>query len=259
MRISIQKIFLSSIFSMLLFASCTPMRNIVYLQDKQGEKREFPLTEPEQYRVQPNDNIYIQIFSNDQLSTYFNITSSNQTTSTDATIELGSYRVNQLGEIDFPYIGKIKVSGLTIEEIKAIINEGISKQLIQYSLVVKIVNRHFTLLGEFNSPGTYSFYKDYLTIFEAMGYGKDFTDYANRHKVCVIRKTPTGKVIKHLDLTKSDILNSDFYYILPNDIIYVEPNNRIWGSKTLPFTAILTTMNTLVLLYNVISNAITKN
>jgi polysaccharide export outer membrane protein len=125
--------------------------------------------------------------------------------------------------------------------------------------VVKIVNRKFTLLGEFNSPGTYPFYKDYLTIFEAMGYGGDFTDYANRHKVNIIRKTLTGKVIKQLDLTKSDIVNSDFYYILPNDIIYVEPNNRIWGSRTLPFTAILTTFNTVVLIYNVITNAITKN
>jgi polysaccharide biosynthesis/export protein len=258
MRKWIKQYIIISSFTLLLFSSCTSLKDIVYLQDKPEGLTTFPLTEPEQYRVQPNDNIYIQIFSNDQLSTYFNISSTNQYMTTDAAIEIGSYRVNQSGEIDFPYIGKIKISGLTIEEIRTLIDNGISKQLVQYSLVVKIVNRHFTLLGEFKNPGTFTFYKDYLTIFEAMGYGGDMTDFANRHKIKIIRKTLTGKVIKELDLTKNDIVNSDFYYILPNDIIYVEPNNRIWGSRTLPFTAILTTFNTIVLIYNAINNAIKK-
>ncbi len=247
---------LISVICLMSFYSCVPLKDFVYLQEAEGITSILSVSEPEQYRIQPNDNLYIQIISNDELSKYFNLSSTDRYLNNDAAIELGSYKVNTEGEIDFPYIGKVKVSGMTVDEIKQRVDEGISKHLVQYSVVVKHVNRNFTLLGEFNNPGTFSFYKDYLTIFEAIGFGRDLTDFANFHKVNIIRKTPSGKLVKTLDLTKKDIISSEFYYIQPNDIIYVEPRNVIWGSKTLPFTAILTTINTAVLLYNAISYAV---
>ncbi|MCF8360037.1 MAG: polysaccharide biosynthesis/export family protein [Prolixibacteraceae bacterium] len=241
------------------FSSCTPLKDIVYIPEAVTDTTQAALPQPDAYRIQPYDNLYIQVISSDEFSMYFNISTTDRYLNNDAAIELGSYRVNKQGEIDFPYIGKVKVAGLTTEEIKEVVNDKISESLVEFSVVVKHVNRHFTLLGEVGSPGTYTFYKDYLTIFEALGYGRDLTDFGNRHKVKIIRHTQKGKLIETFDLTKNDILSSNFYYILPNDIIYVEPNTKVWGAKTLPFTAILTTINTAVLLYNAINNAVGTN
>ncbi|HPR33204.1 MAG TPA: polysaccharide biosynthesis/export family protein [Prolixibacteraceae bacterium] len=256
MKKGIFKLFFVPFVAGVVMSACTPLKDIVYFPEAQSDLTPEEIPVPDDYRIQPFDNLYIQVISNDELSMYFNISSTDRYLNNDAAIELGSYKVNKNGEIDFPYIGTIHVSGMTTDEIKHKIDEGISKHLVQYSVIVKHVNRHFTLLGEFQSPGTYTFYKDNITIFEAIGYGRDLTDYGNRHNVKIIRHTQEGKRIATFDLTENDILSSNFYYILPNDVIYVEPSTKIWGTKTLPFTAILTTINTAVLLYNAINNAL---
>jgi polysaccharide biosynthesis/export protein len=259
-KFNLSNIPLLLILLVLSVSSCIPLKDYVYLQGATDEKNQQSIVPaaPTLYKLQANDNLYIQVISNDELSGYFNLSSTDRYLNNDAAIEIGSYRVNHLGEIEFPYLGAIKVAGHTVDEIKALIDKGISSHLIQYSVIVKLVNRNITLLGEFNNPGTYSFYKDYLTIFEAIGIGSDLTDFANRHKIKVIRHYDGNKIIKTLDLTKAEIIGSDFYFLLPNDIVYVEPTSRIYGAKTLPFTAILTTINTSILIYNAIANAIRK-
>lgn len=252
---------LSILFLVFSLSSCVPLRDYIYLQGNLSNQ-DIPTIEPEAYRIKPNDNLYIQVISNDDLSRYFNLSSSDRYLNNDAAIELSSYKVDSNGEIDFPYLGTVKVSGLTTHEIKGLISKGISELLVEYSVVVKMVNRSVSLLGEFNVPGTYSFYRDRLTIFEAIGMGGDLTDFGNRHKIKIIRHLEGKKEVQMIDLTSTDIFKSKYYYILPNDIIYVEPTNKVYGAKTVPFTTILTTLlttvNTAVLLYNVISNANTK-
>jgi polysaccharide export outer membrane protein len=254
MRKNLVIAFLSLFFFTILLNSCVPLKDYVYLQENVIGKDTIEIKEPQPYRIQANDNLYIQVISNDELSMYFNLSSTDRYLNNDAAIEIGSYKVNINGEIDFPYIGTVKVEGMTTPEIKEIITKGISKRLVQFSIVVKLVNRNISLLGEFNSPGTYSFYKDRMTIFEAIGMGKDLTNFGNRHKVKIIRNVYGEKKIEILDLTSIDIFKSDYYYILPNDIIYIEPTSKVYGAKTLPFATILTTINTLVLLYNAIAN-----
>lgn len=248
-------VFISVVF---LLSSCIPLKNYVYLQTE-SEQQNFESRLPDTYRIQPNDNLYIQVISNDELSMYFNLSTTDRYLNNDAAIEISSYKVNGDGNIDFPYIGEIHVEGLTTQEIKDIIKKGISEMLIQYSVVVKLVNRNVSLLGEFNSPGTYSFYKDRTTIFEAIGLGKDITDFGNRKKVKIVRHVNGEKQIATIDLTSTEIFNSEYYWILPNDIIYVEPTSRIYGAKTLPLSTMLTTINTIVLLYNAVDNYVTKN
>lgn len=241
-----------------LLNSCIPLKDYIYLQTE-TEQQNFESKLPGTYRIQPNDNLYIQVISNDELSMYFNLSTTDRYLNNDAAIEISSYKVNGDGNIDFPYIGEIYVEGLTTQEIKAIINKGISEMLIQYSIVVKLVNRNVSLLGEFNSPGTYSFYKDRTTIFEAIGLGKDITDFGNRKKVKIVRNMNGERQIATIDLTSTEIFKSEYYWILPNDIIYIEPTNRIYGAKSLPFSTILTTINTIVLLYNAVDNYVPKN
>jgi len=230
------------VITLFALGSCVPLKDFVYLQGDVNTA-DLVIIEPEAYRIQPNDNLYIQIISNDELATYFNLSSTDRYLNNDAAIELGSYKVDPNGEIDFPYIGNLKVVGLTTQKIKEIISKSISERLLQYSVVVKQVNRSVSLLGEFNNPGTYSFYKDRMTIFETIGLGKDITDFGNRHKVKIIRHLDGHKRIETIDLTSTEIFKSEFYYILPNDIIYIEPTNRVYGARTLPVATILSTLN----------------
>lgn len=255
----LQTTFLSLMIGLFLLSSCTSLKDYTYLQGDPILGSGFEAKFPETYRIQPNDNLYIQVISNDDLSMYFNLSSTDRYLNNDAAIELGSYKVDSNGTIDFPYIGIIHVVGLTTQEIKDIISKGISELLIQYSIVVKLVNRSISLLGEFNAPGTYSIYKDRATIFEAIGLARDLTEFGNRKNVMVVRHLNDEKQIATLDLTSTEIFKSEFYYILPNDIIYVEPTNKIYGLKTLPMGTILTSVNTAVLLYNVIDNTIKRN
>ena len=226
------------IFSLFALGSCVPLKDFVYLQGEVATSNVIA-SEPEPYRIQPNDNLYIQVISNDELAQFFNLTATVQTMTSDAAIELVSYKVDLNGEIDFPYIGNVKVAGLTTNEIKKIISKSISERIVQYSVDVKLVNRSVSLLGEFKNPGIYSFYRDRVTIFEAIGMGKDLTDLANRHNVKIIRHLNGEKNVTTIDLTSSEVLTSQYYYILPNDVIYVEPSHKFYESKGMTITATL--------------------
>ena len=248
-------VILSFSFFLLLFSSCVPLKDYVYLQGD-VTNQDVKTVEPEAYRIQPNDNLYIQVISNDELSLYFNLSPMENALSTDAAIEIHSYKVDSNGEIDFPYIGTIKVAGLTTQEIKELISKGISELLVQYSVVVKQVNCTVSLLGEFNEPGTYVFYKDRMTIFEAIGLGNDLTDFGNRHNVKIIRHLGGVKEIETVDLTSTDIFKSEYYYILPNDIIYVEPTNKVYGAKTIAISTIVSAVSVLFNIYYILDRTL---
>lgn len=240
------------IISLFFFYSCVPLKDIVYLQDIDNNSF-IPAGNPEPYRLQPDDNLYIKINSNDEMSQFFNISPEDNQHYNETSTEIDSYKINEDGNIEIPYLGYLKIAGLTVEEVKKLIEDSVSRHLVHFSVIVKPVNRCFTLLGEFNNPGTYRFTRDYMTIYEAIGYGNDFTDYANFHKISIIRNSPEGKIVKKVDFTSKGLISNEYFYLRPGDIIYAEPRSMIWGSKTLPFSAILTTINTAVLLYNAIS------
>jgi len=247
------------IIFLLAFSSCTPLKEFVYFQDtEKGSGSTFPAPQP--YRIQPNDNLYIQVLTSDEVTgKYFNISSNDRYLNNESAIELGSYKVDEAGNIDLPLVGPIEVQGKTTTEIKTLVENGVSKYLEQTSVIVKHVNRHFSVLGEVSRPGTYSMYNDRISIFEALGYAGDLSDYGSRLNVKLLRHRGIEKEVVHLDLTKKDLIYSPYYYIMPNDVIYIEPVNRIYGSKSLPVGTILTAVNTAVLLYNVINNLVQKD
>jgi len=118
---------------------------------------------------------------------------------------------------------------------------------------VKLVNRYVTVLGEVRNPGHYPFSQDRLSIFSAIGLAGDVTDYGNRNEVILIRNENKINTRYNIDLTKSEILATNFYYLRPNDLIYVKPlRNKFWGMRQFPFTILFSTITTGLLIYNVI-------
>jgi len=242
---------------LIIFTFCVPQKKIKYLQKSQshdtnsfyGNKRTFD------YKIQPKDNLYIRIFSLDEKTfMFFNKQSSGggyNDLANDATIYLNSYSVNNEGYIDFPVVGKVFVKDLTVDQVKNLLQQSINEYLNEITVVVKMVNFNVTFVGEVNRPGQYKIYQDEITIFEALSMAGDLTDFANRNKVALIRATKDGSKVFYLDLTSDNILNSQFYYLMPNDIIYISPLRiKQWGFAVFPYAIVFAAISTALLLIN---------
>ena len=242
----------------IILSSCVPQKKIKYLQKLQQQdtvsfhnnKRDVD------YKVQPRDNIYIRVFALDEKAfNFFNKQSGNNSFNdyaNDASIYLNSYSISNEGNIDFPIVGKVYVKDLTIEQIKTILQQLISEYLKEITVVVKMVNFKVTVLGEVTRPGEFTIYKDDINLFEALALASDLSEFGNRAKVALIRQTKGGSQIHYLDLTSDKILNSPYYYLQPNDIIYVSPlGYKRWGlGSTFPWAIVLGSITTALLMIN---------
>ena len=212
-----------------MFASCIPQKKMLYLQihDEADTLSSFNNERKIDYRVQPGDNLYIRVVSLDEQTTLLlnplSGGSSNYIGQSDASIYLTSYTVSEDGNLDFPMTGEVFVKNMSIDEVKTTIQEKLRVYLKEFVVIVKLVNYNITLLGEVSRPGQYKVYQDNINLFEAVSMSGDLTDYANRNKVAIIRQNKTGSEVVYVDLTKRDILLSDYYYLKPNDIVYVQP------------------------------------
>lgn len=227
----------------LLLASCsTPLHEVTYLNNIQTDQTYNNGPEPDEYKIRPNDQLFIQVISDDPLNAAFlNLTNtqgnSGNLGSSANSLELITFLVDQTGNISYPQLGEIKVAGLTTAEIRDIIQKKVNAYLESASVFVKLVNRNITVLGEVRNPGQKLMVKNQLTIFEALGTAGDITDYGNRQTVKLLRELPEGKHIAELDLTDPNLLASPYYYVLPHDIVYVEHSTKIYGAKNMPYAA----------------------
>lgn len=245
---------------MLSFAvSCsTPLKEVTYLNGIETNKsfEDGPL--PETYRVRPNDQLYIQVISDDPMNAAFlnlmNTQGSSSAFSSSSGLEIITYLVDEDGFIEYPYLGQIKVKGLTIYEVSEKLQKQVDRYLEAASVFVKLVNRTITVLGEVDMPGQVPMVKNRLTIFEALGAAGDITDYGNRQNVKIIRQMEEGKYIAELNLTNPNIITSPYYYVLPHDLIYVEHSTKVYGAKNMPYAAPLSIFGTVISIGLLITN-----
>ncbi len=260
-RINITNI-LILLMGILMGSSCsTPLSQITYLNEIETNKTYHRDPIPDEYKIKPNDQLYVKVISDDPMNAAFLNLSNTTTTNISSTgsLELITYLVDNEGYITYPKLGKIYVVNKTAEEVQNIIQDKVDTYLKSASVFVKLVNRNITLLGEVKSPGQKSMAKNQLTIFEALGTAGDLTDYGNRKNVKLIREIPEGRHIAELDLTDPNLINSPYYYILPHDIIYVEHSTRIYGAKNLSFTAPLSITSSTISLILLIMNLVNNN
>jgi len=237
---------------LLLATSCsTPLKELIYLNEIETEKTYPNQPNEEEYRIRSNDQLFIQVISDDPLNAAFlNITNTQSTmggTSTSS-MELITFLVNEQGKITYPQLGQIAVEGLTTTELSQKVQDGVDVYLEGASVFVKLVNRTITVLGEVKSPGQKLMVKNQLSIFEALGAAGDMTDWGNRRNVKLIRELPEGKHIVELDMTNPEVINSPYYYILPHDIIYVEHATKVYGAKNLGYATPISILISLITL-----------
>lgn len=248
------KIISISLFA-LFFTSCVPQKKIKYLQApieevENVQTKSFKNDKSLTYKVQPGDNLYIKVSSLDQRTSQLfdnNNNQNNNALNSDVGVYLNSYTVDDNGNIELPVIKKVNVKGLTIKEIRTELQKIVNEYIVEATVFVKMVNFNITLLGEVKRPGKYKVYQDKINLFEAVGMGNDLTDFADRKRVKIIRQTKTGYDIHYIDMTKDDLLESEYYYLMPNDIVYVEPLKvKQFGFSTFPYSMIFSDRKSVV-------------
>lgn len=245
--------------AILLLASCTSQKNLIYFQNDDLKSDNQPDTmiykyengytnsSPE-YKLQPHDMIYVQIYSsldNASLS-LFQSTAQNATNSMgDQSIYLNSYEVDNDGNIDLPTIGKINVLGMSIEEAQNAIKQKAEEFSEGIVVTCRMVTFRIKVAGEVNNPGVYTFYQPSVNIFDALLTAGDLTYYGNRQKVRIVRKSETEDAVYTLDIRKASVMKNKNYYLRPGDIVYVEPNKNTKTLQTInpPLTTITSSLS----------------
>jgi polysaccharide export outer membrane protein len=217
-----------------VLSSCIPYKDTVYLQNKERALNDtipYNLSEVQKpYRVQIDDILNIRIKVLDQNSVkIFNPTSDqgNLNASSEERAYFNGFTVDMRGEIRIPELGRFNVLGLTTEEIEQLIEarllEEQFKETANIFITVKLAGLRFTANGEVGNPGTITMFKNRVNIFEAIANVGEIPLTGNRKNVAIIRQYPQGQQIHRIDLTDRNVMRSPYYYIQPNDIIYVEP------------------------------------
>lgn len=242
------RIFLVLIVLLSLFGSCASKKDLVYFQpDSVALNTSYELNAP---TLQPGDILTISVTADDLRATEpFNQINAYQSgTPQNANPFLPTYSIDNEGYIDFPKIGKIKLSGLTRTQAVDQIRNEVSKYIVNPGVNITIRNFRVTVLGEVAKPGTYTIDNDRITLLEALGLSGDLTINGVRKNILVIREQSGKKNEYRIDLTKREALNSPVYYLAQNDVVYVEPNGaKIQSSKYTQNTSIFVSIASLII------------
>jgi polysaccharide export outer membrane protein len=251
---------------LLMFASCASQKDVPYFQNSNTvdlSKSQYLYDA----RIMPKDQLTITVSgADDKVVVPFNMTVPTPYTvnqrSTYSQAMLQTYLVDNDGNINFPIIGQLHVGGLTKSQAESMILEKIMpfmNESIVPIVTVRMPGYQISVLGEVARPGTFNVSREKITLLEALAQAGDLTIYGQRKNVQLIREDSTGqKSIYYFDLTDANIINSPYYYLQQNDVIYVTPNkvkaqnSSVGSMTTLWFSATSILISLTSLLYNIL-------
>jgi len=206
--------------------SCTPTNKLKFVTDQGAAYKNEFYNDRSEKTIQPYDYLFIRIFSLDErTNNVFNDRSSGMYQT-----ELLSYSVDDKGNINLPFIGAVQVKDLTINLAKEKIEKSLANYLNNVSVVVRFVSNKITILGEVNNPGQFAFFDEKITAFQALGFASGTNTFADLTNVTLIREKDNKINYYHLDLTKKDVVANENYYLLPNDVLILNPINAKYRS-----------------------------
>lgn len=213
--------------SIVLF-SCVARKNMIYYQNIESMNNK-EMTNSYEIKIQPDDLLMINVSCDDpEIAKPFNIGVSNQSQSGSSNQQAGSiYLVDVNGVVDFPVLGKLKIGGLTRTQVMKMLDEKISLYIKKPLITLTIKNYKVTVQGEVGSPGIYSFDSERFTLVDALIKAGDLKIQAKRKNILIIRQTDGVITYNRVDITKADFINSPFYYLRQNDMVYVQPNRLV--------------------------------
>ena len=245
-------------FFLAVLFSCASKKDMIYYQDVDALGTQEK-TNSYEIKIQPDDLLMILVSAEDpEIAIPFNITTNVTGVANPDTMGIQSsqlYLVDAQGCIEFPVLGKLKVSGLTRSEFLTIIQNKIANYIKNPIVNLRIMNFKVSIQGEVTAPGTYPISSERITLIEALSRAGDLTVYGKRNNILIIREIDGIKSYNRVDITKAGFMNSPFYYLTQNDVVYVEPNqNKINVAAVNPSTglifsvvSILITLTTLII------------
>lgn len=252
----ILKLGMAALLMAMLFASCVPQKKMLYLKEAkmlaENQSINYVNERSVNYKLQPGDNLYIRYINivDERAASSLNGENNSRTVSSDAAIYLQSYTLDEEGCIELPLMGKMELKNMTVDEAKATLQTELNKYINQTTIIVKLSNFNLTVLGEVHKPGMFKVYQSQINLFEAISMAGNMTNFAKNSEVKIIRQTDNGSEILTVDMGSADILSSPYYYLKPNDIIYVEPLKiKQWGFSTFPYSTVFSIVSLAVTLY----------
>ncbi len=220
-------IFCIACLGILLFSSCASRKKMVYMNDhpKGNTVMAYPQNDLNVI-LQPGDVVYVKVLSIDkETSALFNIDAmtGGVNTSGDVSTTLKGYTIDEKGYIRLPVIDTIKVAGLSISKTEQIVQEKIDGYFKNATVILKLLNTKISVLGQVNRPGTYNILRNSINLFEALALAGDISEYGDRKSVMIVRTVNNENITFRVDLTKEATISTEQFYLLPNDIVIVEP------------------------------------
>ena len=219
--------------SCIFISSCIPHKDTIYLQNKGNAVNDtipYNLSEVQKpYRIQIDDilNIRIKVLDQNNTQIFNPIGEANLNADSAERAYFDGFTVDIHGNIRVPNLGILNVLGYTVEEIEKLIEQKLLdeqfKETANIFVTVKLAGLRYTATGEIGNPGTITLFKERVNIFEAIANAGEIPLTGNRKEVMIIRQYPQGQKIHSLDLTDVNVMKSPYYYIQPNDMIYVKP------------------------------------
>lgn len=226
--------------ALVAFSSCAPKSNHVYYQNIDEILNNNEKLANFETRFQPDDLLMIIVSAEDvEAAAPFNLintmTSNPNNPAGSGQMQQQLYLIDSKGLIDFPKIGTLKLSGLTRTEAVNLIKEKVQKYINDPIVNLRIMNFKITVQGEVVRPGVHTINSERLTLPEAIALSGDMTIYGKKENVLIIRENNGKKTYNRVDMTKADFINSPYYFLNQNDIVYIEPNKtRINSSAVGP-------------------------
>ncbi len=217
----------------LFLGACSSKKDILYMQDI--ESMEAMTTD--NYNpptIRANDILKINVASFDmEAAMPFNLIQPARNISELGRTnnrEIQGYIVNNDGTIEFPVLGTLEVAGKTRQELVTFLKKEIGAYLKDPIINIEIINYKITVLGEVNRPGTFTISNERITLLEALGMAGDLNIYGKRNNILLLREDNGQRIYHKIDITQSDFIQSPFYYLKQNDVLYVQPNSAQVGA-----------------------------
>ncbi len=254
------------IIAILLLSSCNSYKRLIYfhgIAEKEQADSLFRMKRPD-YKLQPSDILYVRVVTQDEtinklFNPVFSGTSNQSYTLREEGMYYSGYMINDSGYVNLPVINKVKVMDLTLDQARDTISKRADKYLKNAQIILRFANFRFTVLGEVKNPGTKLIQDERVSVMEAISYAGDITYNGNRENILIIRPTKDGSETFRIDLTNKALVETENYYVLPNDIIYVEPlRTTLFRERASDYifmiSAISSTMSAILLALNLLSN-----
>lgn len=247
---------LMSVLVLASLSSCVTNKKLEYLQYHGTRNDSLISVTPSDYTILPYDNLFIRVITPDpKFSEMFNTmpSTSGGITMTEQSADLLSYTVDKDGGIQLPYAGRFIVKGKTLETVKNELETALKAYIADAVVMVKLVNNYVSLIGEVQVPGRYPIYKERMNIFQALAMAGDLKEFSDRQRIRLIRQTSKGNIVKEFNITDRSIMTLESFYVMPNDVIYAIPlKGKFFQLNAFPYSVILTSITTFILVWTVI-------